>query len=393
MQRPFLDGYAYNDRKTFVVKCMLSQYLQKLLGKHPAKTKPIIDAERFDTLKSRLQKELFQPVDESKAFFPEEAALIKSIRTETAALNRNNITRTQAYLAFYNRNPEVHWAFLAHMVSRNGGYHMTDLKSSNMTHLLDRAERQKFFLFLERANSAIFADAFPQLLLYEHSKQKELPLRRYLPVFRISRFMAPIWESFIEEPHSPLLTTALIINEQRMLQERILKRTRHGEILRRLDFQLQEYLGFMKVIFPYANKQKGLHSLTGLTVERFADPKQRIETGKLLYGLLFQHPVVFRGVGHFTKEIPHTGSREDYWASIYTSDGSTSKDDKIYSPTLHDAWKDQLFFPPHSFDWFTNESYMEDLRSLPIIKKEDLTNEVLENVKQLKTLNGMKAIF
>lgn len=372
---------------------MISQYLKKLLGKHPAKTKPIIDAERYDVLKSRLQKELFQPVDESKAFFPEEAALIKSIRTETAALNRNNITRTQAYLAFYNRNPEVHWAFLAHMVSRNGGYHMTDLKSSNMTHLLDRAERQKFFLFLERANSAIFADAFPQLLLYEHSKQKELPLRRYLPVFRISRFMAPIWESFIEEPHSPLLTTALIINEQRMLQERILKRTRHGEILRRLDFQLQEYLGFMKVIFPYANKQKGLHSLTGLTVERFAEPKQRIETGKLLYGLLFQHPVVFRGVGHFTKEIPHTGSREDYWASIYTSDGTTSKDDKIFSPTLHDAWKDQLFFPPHSFDWFTNESFMEDLRSLPIIKKEDLTNEVLENVKQLKALNEMKAIF
>ncbi|MBR8645388.1 DUF2515 family protein [[Brevibacterium] frigoritolerans] len=71
------------------------------------------------------------------------------------------MTRTQAYLAFYNRNPEVHWAFLAHMVSRNGGYHMTDLKSSNMTHLLDRAERQKFFHFLERANSAIFADAFP----------------------------------------------------------------------------------------------------------------------------------------------------------------------------------------------------------------------------------------
>ncbi|MFF2499774.1 DUF2515 family protein [Peribacillus sp. NPDC058075] len=286
-------------------------------------------------------------------------------------------------------DPEGHWAFLAHMVSRNGGYHMSDLKSSAMTHLLDRAERQKFFLFLERANSAIFADAFPQLLLYEHSKQKELQLRRYLPVFRISRFMAPIWESFIEEPHSPLLTTALIINEQRILQERILKRTGHGEILRRLDFQLH----FMKVIFPYANKQKGFHSLTGLTVERFADPKQRIETGKSLYELLFQHPVVFRGVGPFTKEIPHKGSREDYWACIYSSDASTSKDDKVYSPTLHDAWKDHLFFPPHSFDWFTNESFLEDLRSLPIIKRADLTNEVLESVKHLKIFNGMKAIF
>ncbi|MGG0410402.1 DUF2515 family protein [Peribacillus simplex] len=367
--------------------------MQKLIGKPPVKTKPIIDAEKYDTLRSRLQKELFQPFDGSKAFFPEETALIKSIRTETTVLNRNNITRTQAYLAFYNRNPEVHWAFLAHMVSRNGGYHMTDLKSSSMTHLLDRAEQQKFFLFLERANSAIFADAFPQLLLYEHSKLKEFPLKRYLPVFRISRFMAPIWESFIEEPNSPLLTTALIINEQRMLQERILKRTRHGEILRRLDFQLQEYLGFVKVIFPYEKKRNGLHFLTGLTVERFADPKQRIETGKLLYELLFQHPVVFRGVGQFTKEVPHTGSREDYWGSIYTSEASTSKNDKIYSPTLHDAWADQRFFPPPSIDWFTNESFIEDLRSTPIIKKADLTNKVLENVNQLNTLNGMKAIF
>lgn len=372
---------------------MFSQYVQKLLGKNPVKTKPIIDAERYDTLKSHLQKELFQPLDESKVFFPEETALVKSIRTETAALNRNNITRTQAYLAFYNRNPEVHWAFLAHMVSRNGGYHMTDLKSSSMTHLLDKAERQKFFLFLERANSAIFTDAFPQLLLYELSKQKALPIRKYLQVFRISRFMAPIWESFIEEPHSPLLTTSLIINEQRMLQERVLKRTRHGEILRRLDFQLQEYLGFMNVIFPYENKQDGLHSLTGLTVERFADPKQRIETGKFLYGLLFQHPVVFRGVSQFTKEVPHTGSREDYWKKIYTSDPTTAKDAKVYSPTLHDAWADQIVFPLPPIDWFSNESFIEDLRSSPITKKADLTNKVLENVKQLKTLNGMKAIF
>ncbi|WP_435053675.1 hypothetical protein [Peribacillus simplex] len=78
--------------------------MKKLLGKHPAKTKPIIDAERYGTLKSLLQKELFQPFDESKAFFPEETALIKRIRTATAALNRNNITRTQAYLAFYNQS-------------------------------------------------------------------------------------------------------------------------------------------------------------------------------------------------------------------------------------------------------------------------------------------------
>ncbi|MGE6377552.1 DUF2515 family protein [Peribacillus muralis] len=371
---------------------MLDQFVQKLLGTSPGKSKPIIDPEKFGLLKTQLQKELFQPETESKAFFPEETALVKSIRTETAALNRNNLTRTQAYLAYYHRNPEVHWAFLAHMVSRNGGYHMTDLKGSSMTQLLSQAERQNFFLFLERANSAIFADAFPQLLLYEHSKQKELRLKKYFPVFHISRFMAPIWESFIKEPHSPLLTTSLIINEQRMIQERVLKRTRHGEILQRLDFQLQEFLGFTKVIFPYGNKQDGFRSLTGLTVERFADPKQRIETGKFLYELLFLHPSVFHGVEEFTIDVPHTGSRMDYWESIYSSD-PFAKDDKVYSPLLQDAWTDQPFFPLPMNDWYTKESFIEDLQDLPIIKKVDLTQKVLENVKHLKAINELKALF
>ncbi|WP_285767686.1 DUF2515 family protein [Peribacillus sp. SI8-4] len=371
---------------------MLYQLVQKLLGTSPVKSRPIIDPEKFGLLKNQLQKELFQPETESKAFFPEEAALVKSIRTETAALNRNNMTRTQAYLAYYRRNPEVHWAFLAHMVSRNGGYHMTDLKSSSMDHLLSQEERQKFFLFLERANSAIFADAFPQLLLYEHSKQKELRLRKYFPIFHISRFMAPIWESFIKEPHSPLLTTSLIINEQRMIQERVLKRTRHGEILLRLDFQLQEFLGFTNVIFPYVNKQDGIRSLTGLTVERFADSKQRIETGKFLYELLFQDSAVFHGVGEFANSVPHSGSRMDYWERIYTCD-AVAKDDKIYSPLLQDAWADYPIFSLQSTDWFTKESFIEDLQESPLIKKVDLTKKVLDNINHLKAINELKALF
>lgn len=372
---------------------MFSQYVQKLLGKPPVKTNPIIDAERFGTLKSQLQKELFYPLDESKAFLPEETALVKSVRTETAAMNRNNVTRTQAYLSYYRRNPEVHWSFLAHMVSRNGGYHMTDLKSSSMTHLFSKEDRQKFFLFLERANSAVFADSFPQLLLYEHSKRRKFPLRKFLQIFHISRFMAPIWESFLNEPHSPLLTSALIINEQRMLQERVINRTRHGEILRRLDFQLQELLGFTTVIFPYAKKQDRLYSLTGLTVERFADPKQRIETGKILYQLLFQNPTVFQGVGQFAKAVHHTGSREDYWKSIFTSETPSAIECKVYSPTLLDAWNDHTFFPLPSIDWFTMESFIEDLQTFPIIKKVDLTNKVLENIQQLKNINKLKSII
>ncbi|MFD4815779.1 hypothetical protein [Peribacillus butanolivorans] len=56
-------------------------------------------------------------------------------------------------------------------------------------------------------------------------------------------------------------------------------------------------------MFPYAKKQDRLYSLTGLTVERFADPKQRIETGKILYQLLFQNPTVFKVWGNLQKQF------------------------------------------------------------------------------------------
>lgn len=371
---------------------MFSQYVQTLLGSPPLKIKPIINNKEFDTLKARLQHERKQPTVESNIFFSDESSLIKSIRAEIADLNRNNITRTQAYLSYYQRNPEVHWAFLAHMVSRNGGYHMTDLTSSSMTHLLNKADRQKFFLFLERANSAIFADVFPQLLLYEQSKQKKIPLRKFLRIFHISNFMAPIWESFIHEPNSPLLTTALIINEQRMLEDRVLKRSRHGDILRRLDFQLQELFGFTTVLFPYAY-QKKRYSLTGLTISRFADPLQRIETGKILYQLLFQHPSTLQGVMQFAKNNPHTGSREDYWDTIYTSKTLSGTESKVYSPTIPVAWSDHPIFPLPSTDWFTQDTFINELQNLPLVKKIDLTSKVLENIQHLKTINELKSFI
>lgn len=372
---------------------MFSQYVQKLLGKPPLKIKPILESGKFDTLKSRLELELKQPTKESIVFFPDETSLIKKIRAEITALNRNNVTRTQAYLSYYKRNPEVHWSFLAHMVSRNGGYHMTDLTSSSMTHLLNSEDRQKFFLFLERANSAIFADVFPQLLLYETSKQKKIPLRKFLRSFHISNFMTPIWESFLNEPHSQLLTTALIINEQRMLEERVLKRSNHGEILRRLDFRLQELLGFTTVLFPYVHHKKR-YSLTGLTVSRFADPFQRIETGKILYQLLFQHPVTLKGVEQFANSTPHTGSREDYWDDVYTSKTTKFGDEeKVYSPTIPIAWPDRPVFPLPQTDWFSKETFIYDLQTLPLVKRTDLTSKVFENVQQLKTINELKSFI
>ena len=41
-------------------------------------------------------------------------------------INETNPMRTDYYLRYYTRNPEVPWVFMAHLVSRNAGYQMSD---------------------------------------------------------------------------------------------------------------------------------------------------------------------------------------------------------------------------------------------------------------------------
>ncbi|MGR5913912.1 DUF2515 family protein [Bacillus pacificus] len=54
------------------------------------------------------------------------------------------------------------------MVSRNGGWNMTDLKGIYIRNCYLR--RSIYFLFfLERSNWLIFQDVYPQFLLYEQS--------------------------------------------------------------------------------------------------------------------------------------------------------------------------------------------------------------------------------
>ena len=77
----------------------------------------------------------------------EERALVQQIQDQTKNLNKNNVTRTKAYLEFYNRHPEIHWAFLGHMVSRNGGWNMTDLKGGLLTDCLHKKKEFHFLHF------------------------------------------------------------------------------------------------------------------------------------------------------------------------------------------------------------------------------------------------------
>ena len=187
------------------------------------------------------------------------------ILQQTQEHNRNNITRTKAYLDIYQRHPELHWALLAHMVSRNGGYNMTDLKGDLISRAMEAGEAEQFFQFLERANWLIFADAYPQLLLYEASRQAEQPLFHLLPYFSVSRFMHPIWERFWKTKDSSLLTLALIVNEQNFIEERVVQNPLYQPVVESFEFKAQTLLSLTNVVFPYlAPKEKEKVQLAGV---------------------------------------------------------------------------------------------------------------------------------
>lgn len=153
----------------------------------------------------------------------EEQQIVQAIREKTDFTNTDNITRTKAYLDFFFQHPEIHWAFLAHLVSRNAGWTMTDLKGEYLPHLLSGDQQKSFFSFLERGNWLIFQDAYPQLLVYQESVKRKRPLFHLLSAFHVSSFMSVVWRRFWIEKDRDILSTALIINEQHYIDSRIIK--------------------------------------------------------------------------------------------------------------------------------------------------------------------------
>lgn len=337
----------------------------------------------------------------------EEDRLIRAIREQTEAGNRNNVTRTAAYLDVYRRSPELHWAFLAHMVSRNGGWSMTDLQGYLLPRLLDEQRRQGIFLFLERANALIFQDAYPQLLIYEASKRAGRSLFRLLPAFHVSRFMGPVWELFLREKHSPALTVGLIINEQNYIQGRVVENGFYQQnALDTIAFQIQSLLQLNQVFFPYGSSPEGgspgdsPRRLAGLVLENFADLQERIGVGKRLYGMLFGIPEILRGAERFAMQHSHTGSRADYWPHLFSPvrkappskmyeerlEGCTLRKGAppLYSPPLRYAWKDQAIGSVERYDWFRDLAAAEGFSTAEAPDHTDMTGEACTGLAKIE---------
>jgi hypothetical protein len=330
------------------------------------------------SIRNLWRKQLADPLNGDS---PQEkdADLAMRIKRDTALLNRNNVTRTHAYWKMFHAHPELHWALLAHLVSRNGGWSMTDLRGEWLPGLLDRPASEAAFLLLESCNSLIFRDAYPQLLLYEESRKRGESLFRLLSLFNVSKFMRPFWEIFRLNGDPVPLTVALIVNEQNYIQKRVVDngyfRTR---VLDTGAFRSQPLLQLNQVVFPLAKasgNNKNPPALAGRVLERFDNLQERIEFGKSLYAMLFGYPRVLRASVQFADTVLHTGSRADYWPTTFGEAPGRWK-----SPTLAEAWPDQHLPTLEADDWFmpgasdeeATFAYFDKLRRPRIV---DITRE------------------
>lgn len=363
----------------------------------------------LNSVRSQLFAHLRGPSTEITVLSPQEQEIVKSIFERTQAANRNNVTRTEAYRQIYLRYQELQWAFLAHMVSRNGGWNMTDLQGELLPRLMGDQERTEFFLFLERCNSLIFQDAYPQLLLYEESLERKTNLFKLLPEFFVSAFMRPFWDDFWQRRDPSLLTLALIVNEQSYIEGRVVRSFPYKQhVLNTLEYKMQSLFQLTQVFFPYRTESRRTR-LAGLSLENFSDLNERIQFGKQLYAILFGIPQVHQTAVEFAKRVPHTGSRADYWPDLFTaslplSSQRTAADAAstpyrrerlvacrlqpgalpFYSPRLTDAWEDQPFQVPDRQDWFRDDSPFQYFQSVQAPIWFDMTDNACLELNKLE---------
>jgi hypothetical protein len=301
----------------------------------------------------------------------EEERLAARLLQETDIWNLNNVTRTQAYWNVYAEFPELHWALLAHLVSRNGGWSMTDLKGEWLPALLSPDEAQACFEMLETCNALIFRDAYPQLKLYAESRRSGTPRFHLLPRLGVSVFMEPFWQRFWSVQEPALLTAALIVNEQHVIQRPVVESPHFRPVFDPAAFRALPLMQTNQIVFPLhldSGDRDRLPPLAGRVLENFRDLDERIGFGQCLYAMLFGYPKVRAGAEAFAAKVPHTGSRADYWPGRFrTSANKTGGDSPIgepaaggrwYSPRLETAWPDWPLPEAPGTEWYSEASVL-----------------------------------
>ncbi|WP_340689503.1 DUF2515 family protein [Halobacillus kuroshimensis] len=335
-----------------------------------------------------------------------EKKLLETIRYKTKKANQNNVTRTKAYLDFFLIHPEIHWALLAHLVSRNAGWNMTDLKGTYLPKLLTAKEAVDFYMFLERGNWLIFQDAYPQLLLYEYSRKRGEPLWHLLPSLNVSAFMRPFWERFWESGCSEEITKALIVNEQHYIENRVLNNSLYMHtVMDKVMFKLQELMSMNHILFPYLTPVQKRIKLTGGTVHHFTSVNKRVSLGRSLYDLLYSIESRLESIILWAESRPHTGSRADYWPELFLMEGNSSTPvsssspcrglgrNKLFSPALTSAWDDWIHPHAEEGDWFTDCHVLRLLKKKPEKFSGEIEAACCQSLEEVHTAVQAKQTF
>lgn len=363
-------------------------------------------AEEMIGVSSGVSMDDIQVNNQAKLSLKQEDEIISHILRKTKLHNKNNLSRTAAYQQFYQEYPGIHWAFLAHMVSRNGGWNMTDLKGELVTGLLDEESKYHYFLLLERCNWLIFQDAYPQLLLYKMSKKYQINLFYLLPKLHISKFMQHIWNLYWTHESSALLTYALIINEQHYIQKRVVQNSWYKEnVLHTIAFKAQGLSHFNLILLPYIDKKWQI-KLAGTVMKDFMDIRERILVGIRLYHILFCIGAVKAGSHRWAQLHKHTASRADYWPDIFSGAASVGglayqqiqlkgrqlhKHIRgVYSPTLVGAWQEIKHAAPERRDWYTGVASLKFIGTLVDYFPYDMTNKYIFILNKMDLANVAK---
>ncbi|WZY01485.1 DUF2515 family protein [Bacillus sp. FSL W7-1360] len=214
--------------------------------------------------------------------------------------NADNISRTKMYDAFARKFPEIRYARLAGLISRNTGWAMTDLLTKKKR-WLSEAEKKQLAWIYEQISHLIFYDTYYQLSLYSRSKRKGQLLLDAMSTYGVSIFMQQEWLRFWEGRDEIRLLHAAIIHAQFMIQHRLL-----GQLPRQL----------MR-IWAKDVKENGIDLPTSrgplyhIHMKQVHDPTKRVKYLKQTASLLY-HPHIEWGAYRFLYGVEPTGSRRDY---------------------------------------------------------------------------------
>lgn len=308
--------------------------------------------------------------------------IINHIWREVFSCNKDNISRTKCYQRFFFLHPEIQWAFLASMVSRNGGWNMCDLYGPDLSSLIEGKIRKRLLLTYERANWLIFRDSYPQLLIYHYSVKLNRPLFHLLDHFNVSKFMKQEWVYFWKSNHKQRLMYALIVNEQYIIQRPVIEHPVYKKrIFKSSYFFFQELLHFSCVVFPTLGGE-----LYGSSVTRFRNLWKRVELGKKLGAILFHedlHPYFLE----FASKTEHTGSRNDYEQYLDTKTQRSTPFLRTVVPVIeHHMPKYEHLINRYSLksDWFVAPQRTDQIV---------LTNWFLKKQKQIHLFATLKSLF